>query len=637
MRYRKADIQGMMAAALQHQQAGSPHRAEVIYRKVLKALPELPDAVHFLGLALHQMGKSAEGIRLMRKSVSLQPANPIYYNNLGLVLKAAGRLEEAEVCHREATRLQPAFAEAWYNLGVALHEQGKLPDCASAYMQAVELRPNYPKALVNLASVLKELGRPEDAVRACKTALQFKPDLPEAYLTLSNALIEMHRPEEAERWLNEAQCLMPRNPKLLIALGRTLLELGRPEEAAAACRRAIHINPDQAEAYAGLGTVAQMSGKHQTALEWFNKAIEIKPDFAPAIFGLAGSRKFTVQDNGIIAEFEELLSRSGQTLSDTVSLHFALGKIYDDRKEYDKAFEHYEAGNALMRQPIKFDRDKHATYIDDIISVFSREFVENKTDELSHDSQLPIFIIGMPRSGTTLVEQIISGHPSVKAGGELPHMAGVIRSMPARLGTPSPFPLCVRLLERSGAHALAAEYLDKLPSRMHGETRVTDKRPPNFLNAGLIAILFRNARIVHCRRDPMDVCLSIYFQLFSTSNPYAYSLRDVGAYYRAYERLMAHWRTVLGCRLHEVNYAELVDNQEAVSRRLIDNCGLDWDDRCLTFHESERQIKTASQWQVRQPIYRSSVQRWRNYEKYLGPLKEALEQGAGQLGAEALT
>jgi hypothetical protein len=231
----------------------------------------------------------------------------------------------------------------------------------------------------------------------------------------------------------------------------------------------------------------------------------------------------------------------------------------------------------------------------------------------------------MPRSGTTLVEQIISSHPLVKGAGELLRLPRCARMIPSRLGINTPYPFYLKDLDSQMARTIAQEYLDSLPLRMEGELRVTDKLPTNFLYIGLIATLFPNAHIIHCLRDPMDVCLSIYFQLFTPSVSYAFDLSEIGFFYRQYERCMAHWRGVPGLRLHEINYSNLIDNQETVSRKMIEFIGLKWDERCLEFHKTRRNVKTASLWQVRQPIYKSSVERWRNYEKHLGPLMDALQ------------
>lgn len=374
-----------------------------------------------------------------------------------------------------------------------------------------------------------------------------------------------------------------------------------------------------------MGTVAQALGNHPAALTHYGKALALQPAHAQAVLGLSTARRYTAGDSALIEGFERLLQREDSPPRDTAALHFALGKMRDDCGQYDLAFDHYAAANALKRELVRFDREQHARYVDSLIGTFSQEFIRAKAGTLSVDDELPIFIVGMPRSGTTLVEQIIASHPSVKAGGELPGLRRVVRSLATQGADDISYPACVASLNAAAAHQLARGYLGKLPARTNGEIRVTDKMPSNFLHAGLIAILFSKARIIHCRRDPMDVCLSIFFQPFSRAHPYAFDLGDLGHYYRHYERLMSHWRAVLGERLFEVQYADLVDDPQSVSRRLIDRCGLEWNDQCLQFDRNEGAVRTASQWQVRQPIYKTSLQRWKHYERHLSPLVEALQ------------
>ncbi len=614
-----------MATALHHQQAGRPQQAESIYRSVLKALPDLPDALHFLGLALHQMGKTAEGLRFLHKAAARQPGNAVFHNNLGLVLKSAGQLDQAEKHCREAVRLQATFAEAWYNLGVVQEERGRLQDAAASYVRAAALRPGHYKTLVNLAGVLLELGRYDDAVEACDSALRLQPTVTEASLILGRALVEMGEADQAECRMREALQHSPGNSLLLIALASALTELGRPDEAKAVYDQLRQQTPEDAEVCFGMGTLAQALGDHPAALAHYGKALELQRAHAQAVLGLSAARRYSREDRALIEGFERLLQREILAPRDTVALHFALGKMHDDCGDYDRAFEHYAAANAIKREQVQFDREQHARYVDNLIGTYSRELIEVKAASLAVGDELPIFIIGMPRSGTTLVEQIIASHPSVKAGGELPYLRRAVRSLAARAGSGRSYPACVESLNATLAHELARGYLDRLPARTSGETRVTDKMPSNFFHAGLIAILFDKARIIHCRRDPMDVCLSIFFQPFSRAHPYAFDLGDLGHYYRQYERLMAHWRSVLGQRLFEVQYADLVGDPEPISRSLIDHCGLEWNDQCLQFNRSKGAVRTASQWQVRQPIYKTSLQRWKHYERHLTPLIKALQ------------
>lgn len=614
----------MLQAALKNQQLGRFSEAMAVYRRLLVMQPGMPDALHFLGLALHQSGQSAEGIKLMRQSIMSSPANAIFHNNFGFVLKAAGRLLESEAEHREAVRLQPGFVEAWYNLGVALQDQGKLEEAAEAYQRAIALRARLPKALTNLGGVLKDLGRLSESMEACRAALAIKPDLVEAAAILVATLLELERHDEAERQLDASLALAPADPRLLCLKAGILTDLSRLDEATATYDLVLERDRGQAAAYTGLATIAQNVGDQSRASEYFQQALAARPGYGPAVYGLAHSRKFSEADGELIREIRRGLERQPISRGDELSLHFALGKIYDDMGKHDQAFAHFQSANAIKRERTTFDRDAHRAYIDALIEVFDTGFFARRSADWGLESERPIFIVGMPRSGTTLVEQIISSHPRVAAGGEMRHLTAVIGSIPSDYSGPVGYPRTLQQLDRGAVLALGQGYLQRLPPGDPEQDRITDKMPANFFHVGLISILFPRARIIHCYRDPMDLCLSIYFQNFDSYHPYAYDLGDIGFYYREYERLMAHWYAALGPRLCRLNYAELVNKPDAETRRLVEYCGLEWDGRCLRFHDNKRPVNTASHWQVRQPIYQGSVQRWRDYESYLSPLKQAI-------------
>ena len=308
--------------------------------------------------------------------------------------------------------------------------------------------------------------------------------------------------------------------------------------------------------------------------------------------------------------------------------HGVVAAAYDDAGDYDVAFGHYKAGNDLKKAASLYQADATSTYVDRVIATFGTEFFA-RMDRAGSQPELPVFIVGMPRSGTTLVEQILASHPQVHGAGELDYMRQITQALPERLapdsvGGQQTFPECAAKIDTALAERIAEEHLQHLREHSASALRITDKTPSNFLRLGLIALLFPKARIIHCQRDPLDTCLSCYFLRFGQGQAFAYDLDDLGRYYRDYARLMEHWRRVLPSPLLEVPYEALVADQEGWSRRLIAFLGLDWDDRCLAFYRSERQVKTASVWQVRQPVYASSIGRWRRYAKHLGPLFAAL-------------
>ena len=307
------------------------------------------------------------------------------------------------------------------------------------------------------------------------------------------------------------------------------------------------------------------------------------------------------------------------------TLHYELGRLYDRKNAFDAAFRHFTLGNELKGQSRRFDASEHAQYIDALIQTYNSHFM-SQAPRPTIRSQRPVFIIGMPRSGTSVIEQILASHPAVHGGGELLTMNSIVKNLPDELGSLAPYPLCLTKLTQVNVDQLSQRYLDHLQTLSSDAVRVTDKMPTNFLHLGLINILFPEARVIHCLRDPLDTCLSCYFQNFGPWDSYTQDLRSLGAFYREYQRLMVHWRTVLDIAILDIQYEDLVADQEGVSRKMTAFCGLEWDERCLRFYDSKRAVSSASHDQVRQPIYRRSVGRWKNYRDYLGPLQEGLGQ-----------
>jgi hypothetical protein len=335
----------------------------------------------------------------------------------------------------------------------------------------------------------------------------------------------------------------------------------------------------------------------------------------------------TKADRGdtMIARMADLLRENKLSAPKRWALHFGVGKRFDDLAAYDDAFAHYRAANELKGGAAAFDPADWEQDISRIMATFSRRFFSERPG-LGNDSQRPIFVVGMPRSGTSLVEQFLASHPEIAGAGELNDFFLIAGNLSAILGTDIPYPASAELIDEEAAHRLARGYLDHLRELAPDAKRVADKLPGNFLRLGLIALLFPRARVIHCRRDPVDVCLSCYFQNFDERHFYSHDLANLGRYYRQYERLMAHWRATLTLPMLEVSYEALTADPEGVAREMIGFCDLEWDDRCLTYHERDHPIMTASVWQARQPVYRTSVQRWKRYEKHLGPLLQALEE-----------
>lgn len=439
------------------------------------------------------------------------------------------------------------------------------------------------------AASLRQAGRLDEAERLYRQILASAPDQPTALNWLGALLHVRGDNAGALDLLTRAARLSPREPLCLFHLAEVCRATDRQEDAVRAYRRALACQPATADLLFGLGTALLALGQADAAARELGRAVAAAPDAPQA----------------------------------RISLNFAVAKLHQSTGDPDAAFAHFRAGNALKARTLGFDPARHSDFVDRCIATFDRDFFAARRG-WGVASETPVFILGMPRSGTTLVEQILSAHPDVHGAGELDDFRPLVRDLPAPPGATAGFPDCARALGRDACDALARGHLDSLAQRFTPAARVTDKMTGNYLRLGLIAMLLPRATVIHCRRDPLDTCLSCYFQNFANGLSFTYDLGHLGLVYRQYARLMAHWREVLPLRILDVRYESLVAAPETVSREIVDFCNLPWNARCLAFHQHERQVQTASLWQVRQPIYASSVNRWQAYADHLGPLREAL-------------
>ncbi len=547
-------------------------------------------------VAALERGQLPAARRQLEKALGVDPRHTGVLHHLGLVCQRLGKLGEASRYLQRAADESPGDPVVHNNLGNVLAASDRVEQALAAYSRAVSIRPDYVNGLYNLARTLLKIGRLDEGIEAYRRMIEIAPRDLEAH--------------------NQ--------------LGVALMDAGRHQEAGRAFKAALAIDPADAESLNNLGVFQMQMGEIEAARANFISATERDPGFARAYENLARSRRFDSKDLELVERLEKLIRDADGDSEDRMLFHFALGKILDDLSECERAFEHYRLGNEIKHASVAFDPNAHRAWVDRVIATFTPEIFESKR-HLGSESALPVFIIGMIRSGTTLVEQIASSHPSVAGAGELIDMPELAKRLPAVLGVKTSFPECIDGLERDIVAAETDRYLARLRKVDDGAERVCDKLPTNFLLLGLIALLFPRARVIHCVRDPMDVCLSIYFQRFARGHEYAYDLKDIADYYRQYQRLMDHWRRVLPLEIHDLRYESLVENPEKFSRELIAFLGLEWNPACLNHDRTERVVSTASNWQVRQPVYRNSIQRWRRYERFLEPLKAELgTEGAGR-------
>ena len=619
----------LLANALALHQAGRLAEAEKVYRQVLDIQSDQFDSLHLLGVILFQRGDPAAAVEQIDRALKGNPNDVVALNNRGNALHALQRFDEALVSYERALALRPDYTDALCNRGAALHELKRYDEALAASDRIVALQSDCAEAHSNRGNTLRALGRHDEAVAACDRALALRPDYTDALCNRGAALHELKRYDEALATSDRIVALQPDRAEAHSNRGNTLRALGRLSEAVEACDRALALRPDLVDAYVNMGSVLKDLGHLPEAQKAYVEALRLDPSLAGVYVHLADSKTFEPGDPHLSAMKALAAGTEGLSKTDCMQLDFALGKANADLKDYGRSFEHLLAGNATKRAMISYDENAAFALFDQIETVFTRELIAKKSG-CGAPSTLPIFVIGMPRSGTTLIEQIIASHPQVHGAGELQTLNDIILTVRGANGDTTPYPQFVPALDDSALRQIADRYVAELRALAvkNGQINsafVTDKMPSNYFFVGLIHLALPNAKIVHTVRDPVDTCVSCFSKLFSGEQTYTYDLGELGRYYRRYEQLMGHWHRVLPTnRILDVCYEDVVADLEAQARRVIGYCGLPWDDGCLSFHKTDRPIRTASATQVRQPIYKNAVGRWRVYEEHLGPLLTAL-------------
>ncbi len=615
-------------------------------RRTVELMPEDAESHHNLGAALCDRGQWAEALSSLQQALRIQPDNaaalidaanatralgrprdavPFYeralrrvpseaeaHNNLGNAYLDLKQYQDAEACYHRALQLKPDNAQIQGNLGQALLCMGRRTEAVACFQRVLELEPCQVDALNSLGHVLQDLGRRREALVHYARAVDCAPERADSLCNLGLALLESRRPVEGIACFRRALAGQPGSVAAHLNLAAALRQQHQADEAEASCQAALVLKPDSAEALALMGELRADRGQFPEAEALFQRAIAVDPDFAPAYFSIATHRRMRVDDVGWLRGATALLARP-LPLGHQIGLHYALGKYFDDLRQYEQAFTHYHQANELSKAcSVPYEADRLRQRVERIV----RSLDAGRIGELAtagSDSPLPAFIVGMPRSGTSLLEQILASHPAVHGAGEITFWNAAYNSFQAAERE--------RRVTRLFISGLARDYLGSLPEATRGTQHVVDKLPANFWYLGLIHATFPRARIIHIRRDPRDTCLSVYFQNFYNSDPYANDLEHLAHYYGQYQRVMRHWRAVLPpATLLELDYEALVADPERWSRQLLEFLGLPWDPRCLDFYLTDRVVITASKWQVRQKISRASVGRWRHYERFIGPL-----------------
>ncbi|MGI9277936.1 MAG: sulfotransferase [Endozoicomonas sp.] len=530
------------------------------------------------------LGQFEQAEQCYRLILQSQPDNPIALHSLGLIDYQKGNTGNAIHHIKNALSVDPSYAGANYDLGIIFENQGDLDSALQQYENVALTDPAYAEAYLGTARVLQKQGRLNEAIVQHKKVIALAPFHEPSLQSLGDLFSRQGNLAEAVRFYEKAIAVNPSNLSALNNLGIALRGQGVKTEASAAFRSIISINPAAGSAYFNL--------------------TQIEPSL----------------DTTEVQNIHHQLERGDLPKDDRMFLHYSLGLVYNKAKSYDQAFLHTSQGNTLQRRKITYSSESESALLNSVAESFNQSYFNDRFGTKETDSESPVFIIGMPRSGSTLVEQIIATHPMAHGGGETLLLDNLLAGVVDR---DSVFQSLAALDNNTSSH-LAREYLKQLRSIAPDKKIVTNKKLDNYLFLGVIASMFPGAKIIHCQRNPLDNCLSCFQTWFHTGQYFSYDMKELAEYYLAYQKLMKHWREVLPIEMLEVQYEDLIDNPEAVSRRIISYCDLEWDPQCLLFHENTRNVYTASDLQVRRPVYQSSKERWRHYEKHLSPLINTL-------------
>lgn len=594
------------------------------------------------GLAHHRAGRLDRAESLYRDALRRDPRDAAVLCLLGRLYGEAGRTEAALAAFGQALALEPGRAEAHLGMGLARAVRGDTAGAEASFRRAIDLDPGAADGYFHLGTLWRHGARINEAVGTLRRAVTLAPGHAPAEAALAEVLAAQGDGAEGLERARRAAALAPDDAALQCRMGALLSDADRWDEALACYERALAARPDDAAARLGQVAVRVQRGEVEAARGLLDPLLAGDAPNPRAAVAFAVNAGRLGRQPEALATAERVLARADLAAGDRRDLCYAAGGLHDSLGHHDAAFARYAEANRLAAAA--FDPEAHARQVDALIAAFDAARMA-ALPRATVRSERPVFVVGMPRSGTTLVEQILASHPRVHAAGELHDVGRMAASLPRVLGTGVPYPACVANVTTGALDTLAGWYLERLAARVREEgrreegrpeavrpeairpdaIRVIDKMPHNFLHLGLIALCLPGSRVLHCVREPADTCLSCHFQNFiHGGHPYTHDLAVLGRYYRDYRRLMDHWAAVLDLPLLCVRYEALVAEPERVAREIVAFLGLDWDAGCLRFFESGRSVRTASRDQVRRPVYRSSAGRWRHYAAHLGPLLEAL-------------
>jgi tetratricopeptide (TPR) repeat protein len=642
------------SAALAALRTGRPEAAERQLRAIQAAAPGEVNSLRLLGVALLAQGKLDGAIEALERAVAAAPSFPHARTDLARAYRKAGRLDAARKELQLVLKQAPALDGAWLAYGDVLVDLQKYPDARFAYEKARLLDPHCERiekattafvagdrqsaesifrdilksdashvgALCGLAALALGAGNTHDSERLLRHALKQVAHSPLACRGLGHTLLAAGRLPEAEAAIRGLLKVEPENPQNWVALGAVYTRLLQQKDALAAYSEAARLNPTQVRLRLSIGHIHKTLGQRTECEQTYHECLRLDPACGEAYWCLADLKTYKFAD-AEIASMHGLLAGSSADEGNKAHLHFALGRALEQRQEHADAFVHYAAGNALRRIASAFDIAKFEAKSRRVAACFDAAFFRERLDAGSPDAA-PIFIVGLPRSGSTLIEQILASHSRVEGTMELPNIVTMVREFDHRDARGDGYPENVRTLSAASLADLGRRYLEETRPIRTGRPHFIDKMPNNFSHVGLIHAILPRATIIDVRRHPMDACFSTYKQHFAEGQSFSYDLDDLGRYYRCYLALMDHWDTVLPGKILHLQYEDLIRNPDALIRRLLAHCGLPFESACLSFHETQRPVRTASSEQVRQPLYASGVGYWKHFAKELEPLRRSL-------------
>ncbi len=613
------DIDALAVRALQHYQEGRLEQAQEVCQQILRK-QQRPDALLILGMIAHEQRDFEAAVGRYEQFLKLVPDSGKTHFQLGVVLEELGRTERAIEHFEISIGISANNADVHRRLGDAYSKLRRWEEAIEAYRKSLAIKAEDVVTTIKLGNAFNAAERWPEAIPPFEQALAILPDNAKVHRHLGAALHKTGQTNKAIQCFERALRLRPDYAGALVDFALVLRRLGRADEALVQLEQVLDLKPDDADAQINRALTLRQLGQTELAVERLEQFIVAKPGSGETYYHLSMMKP----EQSLKPVIDKLLSDPELPNDDAIFCHFSLGNLCNDNSSFDQAFSHFLKANTLFRKTYAYDPKENVLFIDNLIKVYSKRFFQNKGN-FGSASQLPVFIVGMPRSGTTLIEQILSSHSLVHGAGEIGTVPAINISIAEQLKHASPRLAPMTHVDKKMSEKYSALYLRELALHSTSAQRITDKLPENFARIGLIKILFPDARIIHCQRNPLDNCISLFFHCFMAFKA-SFELTELGQYYLQYQRLMSHWHKLFPGEIFDVQYEELVTDQEKVSKQLVDYIGLEWDEKCMDFHTSERPVMSPSSIQVRQPMYKTSIDRWKHYEKQIRPLIEVLQQ-----------